>query len=54
MRVAVRLILTDMFGTVLTGQGRGLEQVTIVRRIETIQTAALLRSAIIFLRVRKT
>ena len=51
MKVAVMLIVIGAFGTVTKGLIKRLEDLEIKVQVETIQTTALLRSAIILRRV---
>ena len=54
MRVTVILVLVDALGTVPQGLVRGLDERWIRRKIETIQTTALVRSVKILRRVLET
>ena len=54
MKVTVILIVTGALGTVAKELVLGLEEMQIRRRVENIQTTALLRSAIILSRVLVT
>ena len=51
MKVTVISIVIGALGTVIKGLVQGLEDLEITGRVETIQTAALLRSARILRRV---
>ena len=54
MKVTVITIATGALGTVTNGLVEGLEDLEIRRRMETIQTIVLLRSARILRRVLET
>ena len=54
MKVTVIPIVISAFGTVTKGLVKGLEDLEIRGRVETIQTTALLRSARILRRVPET
>ena len=54
MQVTIILIVIDAFGTVTKGLLKGLEDLEVGGRVETIQTATLLRTARILRRVLKT
>ena len=47
-------IMIGAFGTVTKGLNKGLEDLEVGRRVETIQTTALLRTARILIRVLET
>ena len=54
MKVAIVPIVIDAFGTITKGLLKGLEDLEIGGRVETIQTTALLRTARILRRVLET
>ena len=54
MKVSIVLIVIGAFGTVTEGLLRGLEDLEVGRRMETIQTTALLKTARILRSVRET
>ena len=54
MRVTIVPIVIGAFGTVIKGLLKGLEDLEVGRRVETIQTTALLRTARILQRVLET
>ena len=54
MQVTIIPIVIGAFGTVSKGLLKGLEDLEVDRRVETIQTTALLRTARILRRVLKT
>ena len=54
MRVTIVPIVIGAFGTITKGLLKGLEEVEVGRRAETIQTIALLRTARILIRVLET
>ena len=54
MKVIIIPIVTGAFGTVTNGLKKGLENLDIRGRVETIQTTTLLRSARILRRVLET
>ena len=53
-KVTIVLIVIGAFGTVTKGLLKGLEDLEVGRRVETIQTATLLRTARILRRVLET
>ena len=54
MQVTIISIVIDAFGTVTKGLQKGLEDLEVGGRVETIQTTALLRTARILRRVLET
>ncbi len=54
MKVTIVPIVIGTFGTVTKGLLKGLEDVEVGGRVETIQTTALLRTARILRRVLET
>ena len=54
MQVKIIPIVIGAFGTVTKGLLKGLEDLKVGRRVETIQTTALLRTARILRRVQET
>ena len=54
MQVAIILIVIGAFGTVTKGLLKGLEDLEVGGRVETIQTTGLLRTARILRRVLET
>ena len=54
MKVTIVPIVTDALGTITKGLLKGLEDLEIGGRMETIQTTALLRTARILRRVLET
>ena len=54
MKVTIIPIMTGAFGTVTKGLLKGLEDLKIRGRVETIQTTSLLRTARILRRVQET
>ena len=54
MKVTIVLIVIDAFGTITKGLLKGLEDLEVGRRVETIQTTTLLRTARILRRVLET
>ena len=54
MKVTIILIVIGAFGTVTKGLLKGLEDLEVGGRVETIQTTALLRTARILRRVLET
>ena len=54
MKVAIIPIVIGAFGTVTKGLLKGLEDLEVGDRVETIQTTALLKTARILRRVLKT
>ena len=54
MQVTIIPIVIDVFGTVTKGLVKGLEDLEVDGRVETIQTIALLRTARILWRVLET
>ena len=54
MRVTIVPIVIGAFGTVTKGLLNGLEELEVGRRVETIQTTALLKTARILRRVLET
>ena len=54
MQVRIIRIIIGAFGTVTKGLLKGLENLEVGRRVETIQTTALLRTARILKRVLET
>ena len=54
MKVRIIPILIGAFGTVTKGLQKGLEDLEVGERVETIQTIALLRTARILRRVLET
>ena len=54
MKVTIIPIVIGAFGTVTKGLLKGLEDLEVVRQVETIQTTALLRTARILRRVLET
>ena len=54
MKVKIIPIVFGAFGTVIIGLSKGLEDLEVEGRVETIQTTALLRTAIILRRVLET
>ena len=54
MKVTIIPIVIGAFGTVTKGSLKGLENLEVGRRVETIQTTALLRTARILKRVLET
>ena len=54
MKVTIVPIVIDALGTVTTGLLKGLEDLKVGWRVETIQTTALLRTAKILRRVLET
>ena len=54
MKVTMIPIVIGTFGTVTKGLLKGLEDLEVGRRVETIQTIALLRTARILRGVRET
>ena len=54
MKVTIILIVIGPFGTVTKGLLKGLEDLEVGGRVETIQTTALLRTARILRRVLET
>ena len=54
MKVAIIPIVIGAFGTVTKGLLKGLEDLEVGERVETIQTTALLRTAKILRRVLET
>ena len=54
MKVTVIPIVIGAFGTVTKGLFKGLDDLEVGRRVETIQTTALLRTARILRRVLET
>ena len=54
MKVTIIPIVIDVFGTVTKGLLKGLEDLEVGGRVETIQTTALLRTARILRRVLET
>ena len=54
MQVTIIPIVIGAFGTVTKGLPNGLEDLEVGRRVETIQTTALLRTARILRRVLET
>ena len=54
MKVTIVLIVIGALGTITKGLLRGLEDLEVGRRVETIQTTALLRTARILRRVLET
>ena len=54
MQVTIIPIVTGVFGTVTKGLLKGLEDLEVGRRVETIQTTALLKTARILRRVLET
>ena len=54
MKVTIVPIVIDALGTVTKGLLKGLEDLEVGRRVETIQTTALLRTARILRRVLET
>ena len=53
MKMTIIPIVIGAFGTVTKELSKGLEDLEVGRRVETIQTTALLRTARILRRVRK-
>ena len=51
MKVTIGLIVIGTFGTITKGLFKGLEDLEVCRRVETIQMTALLRTARILRRV---
>ena len=54
MKVTIVPIMIGAFGTVTKGLLKGLEDLEVGRRVETIQTTELLRTAKILRRVLET
>ena len=54
MKVTIVQIVIGAFGTVAKGLWKGLEDLEVGRRVETIQMTALLRTARILRRVLET
>ena len=54
MKVTIVPIVAGAFGTITKGLLKGLEDLEVDGRVETIQTTALLRTARILRRVRET
>ena len=54
MKVTIILIVIGAFGTVTKGLQKGLEDLEVGGRVETIQTTVLLKTARILRRVRET
>ena len=54
IKVTIKLIVIGAFGTVTEGLLKGLEDLEVGGRVETIQTTALLRTARILRRVLET
>ena len=54
MKVTIVPIVIGALGTITKGLLKGLEDLEVGRRVETIQTTALLRTARLLRRVRKT
>ena len=54
MQVKIIPIVIGAFGTVTKGLLKGLEDLEVGRRVETIQTTGLLRTARILRRVQET
>ena len=54
MKVTIISIVIGAFGTLTKGLLKGLEDLEVVERVETIQTTALLKTARILRRVLKT
>ena len=54
MKITIILIVIDTFGTVTIGLLKGLKDLEIGGRVETIQTKALSKTASILRRVLKT
>ena len=54
MKVTIVVVVTGAFGTITKGLLKGLEDLEVGRRVETIQTTALLRKAKILRRVLET
>ena len=54
MQVTIMQIVIGVFGTVTKGLLKGLEDLEVGRRVETIQTTALLKTARILRRVLET
>ena len=54
MKVTIILIMTGAFGTVTKGLLKGLQDLEVGGRVETIQTTALLKTARILRRVLET
>ena len=54
MKVTIVPIVIGAFGTVIEGLRKGLEDLEVGGRVETIQTAALLKTARILRRVLET
>ena len=54
MKVTIELILTGAFGTVTKGLLKGLEELEVGGRVETIQTTALLKTVRILRSVPET
>ena len=54
MKVTIVLIVIGAFGTITKGLLKGLEDLEVGGRVETIQTTALLRTARILRRVLET
>ena len=54
MKVTIILIVTGAFGTVTKGLFKGLEDLEVGGRVETIQTTALLKTTRILRRVQET
>ena len=54
MKVTIVLIVTGALGTITKGFLKGLEDLEVGGRVETIQTTALLRTARILRRVLET
>ena len=54
MKVTIVLIVIGAFGTIIKGLLKGLEDLEVGGRVETIQTTALLRTARIPRRVPET
>ena len=54
MRVIIIPIVIGVFGTVIKGLLKGLEDLEVGGRVETIQTTALLRTARILRRILET
>ena len=54
MKVTIVPIVTDVLGTITKGLLKGLEDLEVGGRLETIQTTALLRMARILRRVLET
>ena len=54
MKVTIVPILIDALGTITKGLLKGVEDLEVGGRVETIQTTALLRTARLLRRVRET